>query len=425
MKPIIEVNNLSKKYRISHQKDGMSYFTLRDELVNFSKKFMSWKNKKQAGNEDILALNNISFSVERGEALGIIGPNGAGKSTLLKILTRITPPTDGKVVVRGLVGSLLEVGTGFHPELTGRENIFLNGSILGMKKKEIEKKFDEIVDFSGVRKFLDTPVKRFSSGMSVRLAFSIAAHLDPDILLIDEVLSVGDAAFQKKSFNKMEEVTQKGDRTILFVSHNLQAVKDLCKRCILLDSGKIRMTGPTDKVINTYLDVRSKETRQKFPIDLDNLPRKSGGGDFRMTYLDVEGGGENIASGKDLIFKIGFDKKEGSDIDDLVIGIDCLNSKQEQCFMIRNDVYRQRFLVTPGRGYVKITIPRLPLSGGFYSLRIMVFSYKGRDQQGTHDWIENGIDFSVQSGDFYGTGHPGFPECASMYVDSKWDLVKK
>lgn len=262
MEPIIEAKNLSKRYWIAHQ-GGASYNTLRDNLSDILKTPVQWLRKKGEKKEYIWALKNVNFSVEQGEILGIIGPNGAGKSTLLKVLTRITPPTDGQAIVRGRIGSLLEVGTGFHPELSGRENIYLNGSILGMKKKEIDRKFNEIVEFSGVEKFLDTPLKRYSSGMNVRLAFSVAANLDPEILLIDEVLAVGDAAFQKKSFSKMEEITRSKDRTILFVSHNMQAIQKLCKRCILLEKGEIKAVGPTEEVIDKYLQAGIASTAVK------------------------------------------------------------------------------------------------------------------------------------------------------------------
>lgn len=201
----------------------------------------------------ILALDDISFTVQQGEALGIIGPNGAGKSTLLKILSRVTAPTSGIVKVKGRIGSLLEVGTGFHPELTGRENVFLNGAILGMRREEVEKKFDEIVEFSGVEKFIDTPVKRYSSGMYVRLAFAVAAHLDPEILVVDEVLAVGDAKFQKKCLGKMSDVAGEG-RTVLFVSHNMAAIETLCENACLLESGKLVEIGPSSEIINQYLE---------------------------------------------------------------------------------------------------------------------------------------------------------------------------
>lgn len=229
MNPVIEIHRVSKKYKIKHLPGG--YLSLREKIVK-SLKF------ERTNTEDFWALNDISFDVQLGESVGIIGRNGAGKSTLLKILSKITPPTSGHILARGRIASLLEVGTGFHPELTGRENIFFNGSLLGMKRKEIEIKFDEIVDFSGVEKFLDTPLKHYSSGMQLRLAFAVAAFLEPEILIIDEVLAVGDAEFQKKCLGKMEDVSKQG-RTILFVSHNMDAVAKLCRRAILLKNGTI------------------------------------------------------------------------------------------------------------------------------------------------------------------------------------------
>lgn len=255
--PIIEVHDISKKYILSHQR--LPYETLRDTVTEFAKKpFHMLRGQGRTTKEDFWALKDINFNVQQGEVIGIIGPNGSGKSTLLKIISQITQPTTGEITIRGHVASLLEVGTGFHPELTGRENVFLNGAILGMSKKEISRKFADIVEFSGVEKFLDTPVKRYSSGMYVRLAFSVAAHMDPEILIIDEVLSVGDAEFQRKCLDKMETITKKGGRTILFVSHNLIAVQKLCTKTILLEGGKILHSGGTTEVINKYLSEKSQ-----------------------------------------------------------------------------------------------------------------------------------------------------------------------
>lgn len=250
--PIIEVKKLSKKYKIGHREP---YFALRDKLAGWIKNpFHVFRNALPvSGKEDFLALKDVSFDIKEGEVVGVIGRNGAGKTTLLKVLSRITHPTEGEIRLRGRVGSLLEVGTGFHPELTGRENMYFNSSIMGMKKKEIDKKFDAIVEFAGVEKFLDTPVKRFSSGMQVRLAFSVAAHLDPEILIIDEVLAVGDVKFQKKCLGKMKEVA-KGGRTVLFVSHNMSAINNLCSRTIMLESGRLVMDGETHLVVSKYLD---------------------------------------------------------------------------------------------------------------------------------------------------------------------------
>jgi lipopolysaccharide transport system ATP-binding protein len=258
MNSIIEVKNLGKKYKIGEQQ---RYLALRDILTNIARAPLSWFGAKVKTNNNetniFWALQDVNFNVEQGEVLGIIGRNGAGKSTLLKILSQITPPTIGEIRLRGRVGSLLEVGTGFHPELTGRENIFLNGAILGMRKKEIEKKFDEIVDFAGIEKFLDTPVKRYSSGMYVRLAFAVAAHLDPEILIVDEVLAVGDAEFQKKCLGKMNEITTQAGRTVLFVSHNLEAIRNLCSRCLVLDKGKIIFEGETNEALERYSSVQN------------------------------------------------------------------------------------------------------------------------------------------------------------------------
>src|SRR5438105_11584117 len=235
----LSVQNLSKSFRIAHQGGLRGYQTLHDELSTLPGRLIDrLRQRRRSTSETFWALRNVSFDVKRGEVLGIIGSNGAGKSTLLKILNRITEPSIGGVDIYGRVGALLEVGTGFHPELTGRENIFLNGAILGMTRAEIKRKFDEIVAFAEVERFLDTPVKRYSSGMYVRLAFAVAAHLDPEILLIDEVLAVGDAEFQKKCLGKMQDVAGHG-RTVLFVSHNMGAVSSLCRTCILLKNGSI------------------------------------------------------------------------------------------------------------------------------------------------------------------------------------------
>jgi lipopolysaccharide transport system ATP-binding protein len=257
---VIHVENLSKKYIIDHLNEGQSYTTLRDVVTRYLKGVNIFKGAQppmntQSPKEAFWALKDVSFEIKQGDRVGIIGRNGAGKSTLLKILSRITEPTHGRIRVKGRIASLLEVGTGFHPELTGRENVFLNGSVLGMSKAEIQSKFDEIVDFSGVEKFLDTPVKRYSSGMYVRLAFAVAAHLEPEILIVDEVLAVGDIQFQKKCLGKMEQVANEG-RTVLFVSHNTSAIRKLCNHGILLENGGVKTQGDISTVLQTYLEGR-------------------------------------------------------------------------------------------------------------------------------------------------------------------------
>lgn len=278
MHPIIEIKNIQKKYRIAHARKP--YLTLQESLLGI------FKSKQTV--EEFYALNDVSFNVRHGESLGIIGKNGAGKSTLLKILSRITPPTKGKIICRGRLASLLEVGTGFHPELTGRENIFLNGSILGLKRTEIVSKFDEIVEFSGVEKFLDTPLKHYSSGMQLRLAFAVAAHLEPEILVIDEVLAVGDAEFQKKCMGKMDEVSRSG-RTVLFVSHNMAAIKKLCSKAVVLKAGQVLFHGSTDDAITTYLDENSS-LNEEGEIPAEALSYKSDKVRLRKVVLvDAQG----------------------------------------------------------------------------------------------------------------------------------------
>lgn len=272
MKPIIEVTTIGKKYKITHERG--SYIALRDVLTNALRHpfaFLKRAAKQTLGidTEVFWALQDVSFAVQKGEVVGIIGHNGAGKSTLLKILSQITPPTTGEIRLHGTVGSLLEVGTGFHPELTGRENIMLNGAILGMKKSEIVRKFDEIVAFAGIEQFLDTPVKYYSSGMYVRLAFSVAAHLEPDILIVDEVLAVGDAEFQKKCLGKMREITKTDGRTILFVSHNMDAIRRLCTKTILLEKGRVVAYGDTDTVIEQYTQRTTSDGSHRWVRDTE------------------------------------------------------------------------------------------------------------------------------------------------------------
>jgi lipopolysaccharide transport system ATP-binding protein len=251
MKPIIKVEDLSKQYHIGARKE--SYSTLRDTIAGAVRApFNRWRRNGHSVNNTIWALKDVSFEVAPGEALGVIGRNGAGKSTLLKILSRITDPTTGQVELYGRVGSLLEVGTGFHPELTGRENVFLNGAVMGMRREEVSQKFDEIVAFSEIDQFIDTPVKRYSSGMYMRLAFAVAAHLNPEILIVDEVLAVGDASFQKKCLGKMGDVAHEG-RTVLFVSHNIASIQRLCTSVILLSGGKVAARGPATDVTQLYL----------------------------------------------------------------------------------------------------------------------------------------------------------------------------
>ncbi len=296
----IRAEGLSKAYRIDHQA-AASYRTLRESLVSLARRPL---RRTAGGAETIWALKDVSFEVNRGEALGIIGRNGAGKSTLLKILSRITHPTAGRAEVYGRLGSLLEVGTGFHPELTGRENIFLNGAILGMSRSEIRARFDEIVAFAETERFLDTPVKRYSTGMYMRLAFAVAAHLETDILIVDEVLAVGDAAFQAKCLGKMEDVAGQG-RTVLFVSHNLAAVTQLCTKALLLDAGRIAAQGPANEVVARYLAGANEGGH----VDLSDRPRPNGVTGAMFEWAEVLNSGglvcQDFSIGDDITIAFG------------------------------------------------------------------------------------------------------------------------
>jgi lipopolysaccharide transport system ATP-binding protein len=306
---VIRAESLGKKYLIGHDLRRKRYTTLREVIAQKVKRLArsgsnGFRTTMGRGQkiEEFWALREINFEIARGEVVGIIGRNGAGKSTLLKILSRITEPSEGRVEVTGRVASLLEVGTGFHPELTGRENIYLNGAILGMARTEIRRKFDEIVAFAEVERFLDTPVKRYSSGMYVRLAFSIAAHMEPEILIVDEVLAVGDAAFQEKCIGKINAVAKSDGRTVLFVSHNMSILQHLCSRAVLMRSGRLEASGETTSIIAAYLSEARKENR----IALVDWTDRITSGEARITKLEVgdDAGGNHIAFGQDFRFRI-------------------------------------------------------------------------------------------------------------------------
>ncbi|RJO59335.1 ABC transporter ATP-binding protein [Candidatus Parcubacteria bacterium] len=333
--PIIEVKKLSKKFILAHNR--LPYETFRDTVTNLVKKpIRMLRGEKKLKKEEFWALKDVSFEIQKGEAIGLIGPNGSGKSTLLKLLSQITAPTEGEIILRGKVASLLEVGTGFHPELTGRENIFLNGAILGMTKKEIAQKFRSIAQFSGVEKFLDTPIKRYSSGMNVRLAFSVAAHMEPDILIVDEVLAVGDAEFQKKCLGKMDEVTKEAGRTVILVSHNMEAIKKLCKRCILLKEGKIVMFDQTSKVVDTYLQGAQFATQQPLRQRRDRISK----GRVTMTDIAVTtlSGKTEIESGDALRFWVKYESIFTKPIQNVRMVIMIVNDDLQNILWFDNEV---------------------------------------------------------------------------------------
>lgn len=413
-KPIIEVRNIGKKYSINHERGR--YVALRDVLAGIAKKPFSFLKKKARSaiglekREEFWALKGVNFNIKKGEVVGVIGNNGAGKSTLLKILSQITPPTEGEIILRGKVGSLLEVGTGFHPELTGRENIFLNGAILGMERKEISEKFDKIVEFSGVEKFLDTPVKYYSSGMYVRLAFSVAAHMEPDILLVDEVLAVGDAEFQKKCLGKMNEITQQDGRTILFVSHNMVAIQNLCQKTVLMEGGRVKMYDYTDKVIEYYLNKSYSE--DSAPIS----SRKDRTGDNRLKIKDyklLNKSGEKTSSfisGEDCELWIEYEIKDpGLKEVDVSIGIDSLPSSHRVA-LISSQVTKKKIKIDPKNKFIKISLKKLPLNAGNYQFTIFI------DENGKIiDWVKAAGNFMVNPGFFYASGK--LPSQGTVLVD--------
>jgi homopolymeric O-antigen transport system ATP-binding protein len=364
--------------------------------------------------EEFWALRGVSFEVKRGEVVGIIGRNGAGKSTLLKILSQITEPTEGRVRIRGRVASLLEVGTGFHPELTGRENIFVNGAILGMSRAEIQKKFDEIVDFSGVEKFLDTPVKRYSSGMHVRLAFAVAAHLEPEILIIDEVLAVGDAEFQKRCLGKMNEVA-KGGRTVLFVSHNMAAIEALCNRAMLLNEGQLVECATTPEVIRRY---------QRYVTGSDNAAarlikhdRSPGAVAIMQTVTLKNDHGQSTTSfpmGASVFIEVEFDAPSPLSP---VLGVVVKTDTGASIFGIDNRIVKGFQFDKVDHGRIVCQLDRLPLMPGQYSVDL----YFG-DQHSSLDWVEDAVSFSVVSANVFGTGRLPPRHCGSFVWPAKWRL---
>jgi lipopolysaccharide transport system ATP-binding protein len=371
--PIIKVRNLSKSYTISHQ---LPYTTLRDTMVDLVKKpFRFFRPKEKT--ELLWALDNVNFDVYPGETIGLIGPNGSGKSTLLKTLSQITAPTKGEITLHGHVASLLEIGTGFHSELTGRENIYLNGAILGMSKKEIESKFDQIVKFSGVEKFLDTPVKRYSSGMQVRLGFSVAAYLEPDILIVDEVLAVGDAEFQKKSLGKMGEVTKQAGRTIIFVSHNMDAIRRLCKKCILLRNGKVEMFDETEKVVHAYLQGEN----QTAAISLRDRKDRQGKGGVTFTDLKITNtdGQEKITSGDKLRFVLQYESVFHEPIEDVRVVIAIVNDDLRPVLWLDNEVCQDSFSTVAPSGQIICQTNEVNLSQGRYFVHVN-FHIKGESR---------------------------------------------
>jgi lipopolysaccharide transport system ATP-binding protein len=411
----LSVQNLSKSFRIAHHHGGSRYKTLHDELVTLPRRLVArLRGQRRSTSETFWALNDVSFDVKRGEALGIIGSNGAGKSTLLKILNRITEPTRGAVDIYGRVGALLEVGTGFHPELTGRENIFLNGAILGMKRVEIRRKFDEIVAFAEVDRFLDTPVKRYSSGMYVRLAFAVAAHLDPEILLIDEVLAVGDAEFQKKCLEKMENVATKEGRTVIFVSHDMDAVCHLCSRCILLREGEIGKSGRTADVVTAYLGGEQEQAPE-----IDFAPTESMASfSFAGLYNPEDQATTSFSAREPVLLKCSFAVR--GRIEGLQLSFSVFNFKGDQIFYASLSMANPTISVeAAGKYNIAAQIPGRLLLPGSYFITLALHTPKTK----LYDLRKQALSFRIVA--TMDDRYDGFTgdDLGHVYADVKWQEI--
>ncbi len=414
---VIHAENISKLYRIGRRE---SYKALRDVLTDTIYAPFRWlrtsdSKLKTQGSNYIWALKDVSFEIDRGEVVGIIGRNGAGKSTLLKILSRITEPTEGHIGICGRIASLLEVGTGFHPELTGRENIYLNGAILGMKKVEINRKFDEIVAFAEVEKFIDTPVKHYSSGMHMRLAFAVAAHLEPEILLVDEVLAVGDVGFQEKCLGKMEDVAR-GGRTVIFVSHNMAAVSSLCSKAYLLHQGSILTSGSPQTVIEKYLD----EIKPMSGVCLLDRTDRQGNGRLRLTEIVIRNNAGDLidmaVAGQNITVEIAYTISETVPLRNVSISIGFYSIIGQFLFFCGNEMTGNPFRVISSKGKMICRIPNLPLAPGRYVLNLFC------EVNGIlADWVQQAGYLAVAEGDFFGTGRLPPAGHGGMLVPHTWE----
>lgn len=389
----VKVDSLSKKYQITSQ-NGVG--------------------KKKRG--EVWALRDVNFEIERGQVVGIIGRNGAGKSTLLKLLSRVIYPTSGKIDLNGRVGSLLEVGTGFHMELSGRENIYLSGAILGMKHSDIKRKFDEITDFAGIDEYLDTPVKRYSSGMYMRLAFAVAAHLDPDILIIDEVLAVGDIAFQNKCLNRINNIGKHGS-TVLFVSHNMNIVNGLCSHALLLDKGRALMFDYKDSVIRKYIELISDTTA----VQLNSRTDREGDSSIRFNdyFLeDVQGNRVSaFRSGQDAVLAVSYSSSIKKELKNASIAFALRDSLGNQFTDLANRVSGHVWQSIPSQGVIRCIIPRLPLMPGRYT-----FGVFANINGSVADWIVDAGKFEVIVGDFYKTGRVLDSDQGFVLIDHSWSI---
>lgn len=414
---VLKVENLSKLYKLGEFGTG----TISHDLNRWWAKMRGREdpasivgqinNRNEIAESDyVYALKDISFELENGEVLGVIGKNGAGKSTLLKIISRITSPSSGLIKAKGKISSLLEVGTGMHPEMTARENIYLNGSIMGMRKHEIDSKFDEIIDFAGCVMYVDTPIKRFSSGMSVRLGFAVAAFLEPEILIVDEVLAVGDAEFQNKAIGKMKEVTRNHGRTVLFVSHNMASVQNLCSSCLLLKDGQINSIGKTNSIIEKYLNINKTS---------NTFRRKNNNEEIFVSDLKVKSKNkDSICSGDNIEFYFYYDSHK-IDLNanyEFVLGIWNENSTDQ--FMLTNNYINKQIKLKSKNGCIVFSIKKNPLNNGLYTINTMI-----KKNNISMDFQEQVFSFSIENNNFYKSGISYPDNYNGVYVDFSIELL--
>lgn len=405
MNTIIKIENLSKQYRLGQVSTGALSHDLNRAFHKIIGKGDPYKKigeendrTTKGSSEYVWALKDVNFKVSSGEVIGIIGRNGAGKSTLLKILSKTTTPTTGSIKIKGRIASLLEVGTGFHPELSGRDNIFLNGAILGMTKSEIKSKFDEIVDFAGVERYIDTPVKRYSSGMYVRLAFGVAAHLEPEILIVDEVLAVGDAEFQKKALGKMKDVSSNSGRTVLFVSHNMAAIRTLTDRCIYMKNGKVAADGETEKIIDQYSLESVNDIGQ---FDYNKFKNENKSVQFyNISFLNSNEEPINVpAAGSNIKIKFEIINRTQQVYENCSIGMSIFSMEEYMLTAIKNDTCNIYYDLHPGINTVICELPKLALSPATYKYNINI-----NNSSEVLEWIKEAGSFEVDNGLFYASG---------------------
>ena len=425
MNTAIEFNHVSKQYRLGWVSTG----TLAHDLNRWWQTAILRKEDpylkvgevndraSKGSSEYVWALRDIDFKVEQGDVVGIIGKNGAGKSTLLKLLSRVTGPTTGTIRARGRIGSLLEVGTGFHTEMTGRENIYMNGAILGMTRQEITRKLDEIIDFSGCERYIDTPVKRYSSGMMVRLGFAVAAFLEPEILVVDEVLAVGDAEFQKKAIGKMKDVSQGQGRTVLFVSHNMASVRSLCKHGIMLEKGMIAYTGDIDPVIAHYLN-SSDANLEGTPLAEREDRKGDGRCKFTSVYFEQEGrSSTSVAMGEPVSLKICIEADQDIEKAEVMYSIynpyAVLITSSNSRFAMKDVMSLKK-----GKNWFEVKYDSLPISCGLYSMNVRVWDGNEKDM----DWVEKAYSFEIVESDIYGTGRFYKDASSILVVPHQWQV---